>query len=201
MRRSEFKIEDKKEIEALLNSVSYGTLAMAKDNEPYSVPVNYIYENGDIYFHSATKGKKIDILRQNKIVSFSVVKEASFIPSYFSDEEFACPATTFFQSILIKGKVEFIESIDKKVEVMNLLMQKFQPEGKYKKIDKNNQKYLNALNSMAVVKINISEMSAKFKLGQHLSKERFEHIVSELSKRGEAIDSQTIKLMKNFFED
>ena len=54
---------------------------------------------------------------------------------------------------------------------------------------------------MAVIKINISEISAKFKLGQHLSKERFENIISELSKRGEAIDTQTIKFMRKFFKD
>ena len=130
-----------------------------------------------------------------------MVREASFIPSYFSDEEFACPASVFFQSIFIDGKAEFINESNKKAKAMNYLMQKFQPEGKYKEINIDDKKYLKALNAMALIKIVPNEISAKFKLGQNLSKEKFEHIISELSKRGEAIDTQTIKLMKKFFKD
>ncbi len=58
MRRKEFEVKDKDIIKDILNSSDYGTFALAVDNKPYSIPVNFVYENDIIYFHGAKKGKK-----------------------------------------------------------------------------------------------------------------------------------------------
>ena len=36
---------------------------------PYAVPLNYVYQDGKLYFHCAKQGQKLDAIRQNPKVS------------------------------------------------------------------------------------------------------------------------------------
>jgi len=73
-------------------------------------------------------------------------------------------------------------------------MQKLQPKGGYKPFS--DSEYDSAIKATAVVKMEVGQMSCKFKFGQHLSEERFEMIVSHLEERGTKIDIKTIKMMR-----
>ncbi|PID48119.1 MAG: hypothetical protein CR967_01560 [Proteobacteria bacterium] len=91
-----FEIKDKKIIQNLLDEIGFGILSLCKDNIPYSLPLNFVFVDDTIYFHGAKKGQKVDVFTSNSKASFCVVKEYSFIPSYFStDDGRACPATQF----------------------------------------------------------------------------------------------------------
>jgi len=87
MRHSHFAINEQEKLEAILNTVSYGTLALCKDEKPYSIPVNFVYEEGAIYFHGAKKGRKKEYMLHNSCASFSVVEPFSMIQSYFSSND------------------------------------------------------------------------------------------------------------------
>ena len=191
-----FEITDKETINQVLDNAEYGTLALCHDNQPYSLPINFVRVENILYFHGSLKGKKIDILKGNPYASFSVVEAYSMIQSYFSsNDNLACPATQFFKSIIIDGKIEFIYDYDEKVIALSKLMEKLQPEGGYKALsDEIYQKFIKAT---AIFKLTIKDIRAKFKFGQHLNKDRFEMIIKHLEDRGEEIDIATIKLMKS----
>ena len=190
-----FEIEDKSLIYDVLDKVEYGTLALCVENKPYAVPVNFVRVEDDIYFHGALKNKKMKILEKNPAVSFSVVENYALIDSDFSSTEgLACPATQFFKSVSIEGRVEVLESREVKAKVFESLMKKLQPKGGYKPFS--DRDYDTAIKATAVVKIEIKTLSCKFKFGQHLNEERFEMIVSHLLERGTQIDRETVRLMK-----
>lgn len=190
-----FEITDEEVIYQVLDEAEYGTLAISKDNRPYSLPINFTTINNEIYFHGSKKGRKIDILKDNQFASFSVVESYSMIQSYFSStDESACPATHFFKSIIIDGKIEFVEEYDEKVAALSSLMKKLQPEGKYRPL--NEKVYTKAVNATSIYKLVPNETRAKFKFGQHLDKKRFDMIVKHLEQRGAKKDLATIKLMK-----
>jgi uncharacterized protein len=44
------------EIDAVLMEGQISYLALARDNQPYLVPLNFLYEKGLIYFHFALEG-------------------------------------------------------------------------------------------------------------------------------------------------
>ena len=67
MRRKEKEITDHTEIEAILNRSEICRLAMADDNVPYVVALNYGYANNCLYIHCAPEGKKIDMIRKIRI--------------------------------------------------------------------------------------------------------------------------------------
>lgn len=52
------------EARALLTAAGVGRLGCIYENEPYVVPINYVFHDGVIYSHSLP-GRKIDALRSN----------------------------------------------------------------------------------------------------------------------------------------
>jgi len=190
-----FEIKDKEVIYDVLDKAEYGTLALSVDDIPYAVPMNFVRIDSDIYFHGALKNKKMKILSQNPKVSFSMVENYALIDSDFSTTEgLACPATQFFKSVSMEGVATIVESRDEKAKVFTAFMQKLQPKGGYKPFS--DSEYDSALKVTAVVKMELRQMSCKFKFGQHLSKERFEMILSHLEKRGTKIDMKTVEIMR-----
>ncbi|MBU3917342.1 pyridoxamine 5'-phosphate oxidase family protein, partial [bacterium] len=70
MRRKEKEITDKAIIDSIINDSKVCRLGLSDDNRPYVVPLCFGYENDTLYFHSAHKGMKLDILKKNKQVCF-----------------------------------------------------------------------------------------------------------------------------------
>lgn len=202
MRRNEFEIHNAEGIDEVLYNTNHCVLGLiTEDNRPYTVPVNYIYYEGRIFFHGALTGKKIKCINSNSYISVSIVHELSLIPSYFSDPKIACPATQFFLSVHCEGIANIEDDLDRKAEILNQLMLKYQPEGKHDSIDAKNSNYLKNLKGVSLISIHIHEKRGKFKLGQHLSKEGFESIVNQLEEREQPLDKVTIKLMKQYYPD
>ena len=69
MRRKKQKLTEKQCID-ILKRAKTATLALhGDDGYPYSVPVNFVYEDGKIYFHGAKEGHKIDAIKNNPKIS------------------------------------------------------------------------------------------------------------------------------------
>jgi uncharacterized protein len=193
--KPQFEIKDRNIIDDILASVQYGTLALSEDDIPYSVPVNFAHQGDIVYFHGSLKGRKAEMISKNPLCSFSVVEPYSMIQSYFSSlEGLACPATHFFRSVSIQGKIEIVSEYDEKVLALELLMRKLQSEGNYKPMS--DEAYQKTINITQVFKILIADIKGKVKLGQHLPQERFDMILEHLTQRGSQIDKLTAKEMK-----
>lgn len=62
--------------ETILTKAYRGYLSVNGDGGyPYTTPVNFVYENGHVYFHSALQGHKIDALRACPKACFTVIDE------------------------------------------------------------------------------------------------------------------------------
>lgn len=192
-----FEITDEKIISEILDRAEYGTLALCVDNRPYSLPINFVEVDGEIFFHGAKKGKKIQMIQNNPYASFSVVESLSLLPSYFSnDKGDACPATQLFKSVVIDGIIEFVEAYDKKAHALQSLMEKLQKEGKYTPL--NDAMYKKAINATCLFKLVPEVKKAKFKVGQQFTPERYERVTEHLKMRGTKKDLETLKLIEAF---
>lgn len=199
MRRDEFQVHSREEIDAFLSEASYGFLGVTgPDGWPRMKPLNYAYTGGAIYFHGSAKGEKMEDLTRTRQVTFAVAKEYAIIPSTFSDSPVACPATAFFKSVHIKGFADVVQDPAEKAEALTALMEKLQPEGGYAAIDPEDPRYKQMLKAVAVVRVSIEEISAKFKFGQNLSETRRDIIISRLEERGRPDDAATAQLMRTY---
>lgn len=92
---------DKSEMLDIINQASNGILACHGDEGyPYAVPLNYVYHNGKIYFHSAKEGHKIDAVINNSKVSFAIVAEDTIKSAEF---------TSYFRSVIVFGNARLVE--------------------------------------------------------------------------------------------
>ena len=183
------------EIIEFLENLEYGTLALCNDNHPYSLPINFVTLNGCIYFHGSKKGRKVKAIKANANASFSAVKAYSIIASYMSSKDgLACPATQFFKSCIIDGKIEITQESQEKIDALNALMAKLQKEGGYK--DLNDPIYKKSIAATNIFKLTPISSNLKLKFGQKLSDERFNMIIEHLEQRATKEDLETVKLMK-----
>lgn len=79
MRRAEQQIHDTAAIEDILRRATVCRLAMADDGRPYVVPLCFGYQGHSLYFHCASEGMKLDIIRKNDRVCFEVDIDQEFV--------------------------------------------------------------------------------------------------------------------------
>jgi len=199
MRRKEFEVTDPQELGAVLNRIEWGTLALVTpQGTPLQVPLNFVHLDGHLYFHGSPAGEKIATLRQNAAASFLVVDPHALLPSTFFDAENACPATQFFKSVLVKGRVRLVEDAAEKARALQALMTKLQPEGGYDPIEAGNPRYQAALRGVAVIALSVDAVTGKFKLGQNLSSEAVDRLRRLLENRQGPQDSRTTTAMAQY---
>lgn len=198
MRRDEFSVKDMNIIKEILDECEYGTLSLISKGKPYGVAVNFVFYNDRVFIHGAKEGRKVEAIKTNNDASFIAVKPYSLLPSYFSNTLAACPATQFFASVIVEGKIKELQTLEAKAIVLNKLMEKLQKEGGYEPITATNPMYTKMLQNTAVFELISESISCKVKAGQNLSKEKKENLVSKLEQRGESLDNKTISLMQEF---
>ncbi len=100
MRRTRQELS-RAETEDILRRGRTGILAVNGDGGyPYTVPLNYVYKDGKIYFHCARAGHKFDALTRDSRVSFCVVDQDQVVP-----DEFA----TYYKSAVAFGHARLLE--------------------------------------------------------------------------------------------
>jgi len=121
MRRNDREITSLDEKLEIIDKCKVCRLALAEDNVPYIVPVNFGYsfnnETLTLYFHSAVEGKKLDILRKNNKVCFEMDCDTKLI-----EANTASKCSYAFKSIIGSGKVYFSDDAKEKLSALNLLM-------------------------------------------------------------------------------
>jgi hypothetical protein len=69
------------EAKAYLEKQEYGVLSVLGDDDyPYGVPISYAYANDCIYIHGFLDGHKIDAVRKNPKVCFTVAGDTEVLP-------------------------------------------------------------------------------------------------------------------------
>ncbi len=197
MRRSEHSENDTAEIEAFLRGISFGFLGTASETPfPSVVPLNFVWHAGAVYFHSSRLGQKVRELKRENAVTFCVADEVALVPSYFTSEKLACPATAFFKSVMVFGRAVIVEDLDEKISALSAFMQKLQPEGGYSPFDANDDEYRREIKAVLVVKIVPEAISAKFKFGQNRNEAEWTKVRDGLAGRGKPKDAEAVKEME-----
>ncbi len=185
-------------IQRILKTAPYASLALREKEGVSVVPVSFAGDTKAIYFHGKKGGRKMEAIRQNPRIFVSIVELGSLIPSYFSSEEgLACPATQFFASLEIEGVARELHSPQEKARALEMLMQKYQPEGGYLPLT-DESRYANTLEATAVVEIAVEQIRPKVKYGQKLPAERWERICRFLAERKSPLDLETLRRMEHY---
>ena len=118
MRRIKQQLDEAECLEVLRNA-KRGVLSVTGDDGwPYGIYLNPHFENGRIYFHGAKEGHKVDALRRDARACFTVIDEGV--------KDAGGWALTF-RSVVVFGRVEFVEDQGEAVELCRRLARRFNP--------------------------------------------------------------------------
>ncbi|MHB1133239.1 MAG: pyridoxamine 5'-phosphate oxidase family protein [Chloroflexota bacterium] len=109
----------------ILGKASVGRLGMCVGEEPYVVPLTYVWHEGKVVFHSSPNGRKMETLTANPRVCFQVDDETTIIPS-----PKACVFTTHYYSAMVAGEVHVVAEPMARLAAIRALVAKYDPEGK-----------------------------------------------------------------------
>jgi uncharacterized protein len=139
----------KEETIKILNACSYGVLGVnGDDGYPYTVPVNYVFKDNKLFFHCAKEGHKIDSIKSNDKVTFSVIEKDEVIEKSFD---------TDFRSASIFGRARILTDDSDKRYALECLVEKY--SSNY--IEEGQKVIENGLNRVCVVEVKIEHMTGK----------------------------------------
>ena len=124
MLRKKQQLPEEECIEILKNELRGVLSVIGDDDYPYGMPINHFYceEDGKIYFHSGRKGHKIDAMKCHDKASFCVYDQG-----FRRKGEWALN----IRSVIVFGRIEFIEDKEKIYEIARRLSHKFTDDEEY----------------------------------------------------------------------
>ncbi len=98
-----------------------GRLGTCLENEPYVVPISFVWHEGSIYFHSSADGRKYRTLVENPRVCLEV-DEAEFVP-----DEDPCRLHFDYRSAIAWGRARVVSEDDERLNALRRLCEKYAP--------------------------------------------------------------------------
>ena len=146
MRRFRQELSESESIDILKRGKVAVMAVAGDDGYPYAVPVNYVYDEGCIYVHSASEGHKIDALKREPKCSVCIVDKDDVVPEKF---------TSYFRSVIAFGEAEFISSEEAKIRALQLLCEKYSPG-----LDPTNE-INKSLKAVTIIRIQLKRITGK----------------------------------------
>ncbi len=136
--------------EEILKRGNDGVLALlGDDNYPYTVPMNYVYKDGKIYFHCAKQGHKIDSIKKCDKTSFCVISKNDIVPAEY---------TTYYESVIAFGLIRIIEDEKLKKAAIDEFCNHYVPESSVTEREEIIHKYWDAL---CILELDIQKLTGK----------------------------------------
>ena len=124
MRRKDREIVSYVKMIKIMQQCDCCRISLMDGAAPYIVPLNFGYDEKDgelyLYFHSATEGKKLELIRKHPDVGFEMDTKHALVTG-----ETACAYSFLYQSIIGKGKMELLEENAEKIEGLNAIMRNY----------------------------------------------------------------------------
>ena len=127
MRRKDREVLGDENIAKIIEQCTTVHVAMTDDADaslPYVIPLSFGYNLNsgvlELYFHCAHVGKKLDCIRKNPNVAFSMCVENRIE----IHEDVYCKSGRFYASVVGQGKAEIVEDVTEKCRGLSLLMER-----------------------------------------------------------------------------
>lgn len=154
MRKSDREVIRKSGLAAIIDNCDVCRVAFFDDAHPYIVPMNFGCDySGDLpvlYFHCATEGRKLDLLRRNPNVCFEIGRMIKI-----TSAGTVCKWSSEFESVIGEGKIEIVGDPEERLVGMNAIMRKCGGGEGSHSFDSN------VMGKVAVLKIRVEGMTGK----------------------------------------
>jgi nitroimidazol reductase NimA-like FMN-containing flavoprotein (pyridoxamine 5'-phosphate oxidase superfamily) len=152
MNKSEREITDQNELMEILKCGRFTVISMCRSNEPYIVTMTYGYDElkHALYFHAATKGLKLDFMRDNPNVCATVIDDMGYVQDQCEHH---------YRSVVFWGKMYVVDDLAEKKHGLDVLLnhQEKEPEPIKRRNVKDDSKY----DKVTILKLVIDDIYGK----------------------------------------
>ena len=149
MRRKDREISNADQIEAILNDGLVCHLGMFDGELPYVVPLNYGYQDGYLYFHSAGEGRKVDIIRSSGYVCFQIETDLKLVKA-----ERASGWSMKYRSVMGYGHIEELSSDEERLKALLIIMKHYSGSSEW-------ELSAEELRNVLVLRLRVEEITGK----------------------------------------
>ena len=143
-------IQNREEINEIIQACKTCYLAMSANNHPYVLPMNFALDGDTIILHSAPEGRMWETLLENPRVCINWTLGETLA---WQDVKVACSYRVKSKSVLVEGKVEVVEDYDEKYRCMKILMAQYS--------DREFKFGEPAVRNVGIIKVHIEAISGK----------------------------------------
>jgi len=152
MRRSERNIAEFQLIEEIITKADVCRIAIANNNIPYVVTLNFGYnpaDNGTLYFHCATEGRKLEMIKNNNFVCFEMDTDHLIYKG-----EKGCDWGMKYKSVVGYGNISFVTDKEERITGLDWILRHYGGGMKNIYDDK-------VLGRTTILRLDITEMTGK----------------------------------------
>ncbi|MBZ4014490.1 FMN-binding negative transcriptional regulator [Streptomyces purpurogeneiscleroticus] len=156
---------------------------------PWVQPLHFAYDAGrrEAVTHLARPNPLWPALEADPSVVLSVVDDYTFIPGPWQAAEDTPPEhgvpTSFYAAVQLRCTARVVDAPEEKAELLRRQMAHFQPEGGSAPVTADDPPYGRMLSGIRALRLEVSEVRAKFKYAGKKSREVQERIAQRLADR------------------
>ena len=143
-------IENREEINKIIQACKTCYLAMSENDHPYVLPMNFALDGNTVILHSAQFGRMWETLKRNPnvCINWTLGDELAW-----QDKRVGCSYRVKSKSAIVEGVAEMVDDYDEKVRCLELLMAQYSDhEFKFN---------APAVKNVGIIKVKIQHISAK----------------------------------------
>lgn len=153
MRRKDREITDSAKINDVIRSCDCCRIGLPDNGKVYIVPLNFGYISKEdkriFYFHSASEGRKLELIRSNNYASFELDTAHKLIPGSSAHH-----CSYLYQSVMGEGKITIVDDETEKLLGLNAIMEHYTGRS-------DNEFDSSVVEKTAVIKLEVTEISGK----------------------------------------
>jgi predicted FMN-binding regulatory protein PaiB len=191
MRREIFRMPHLRALALLRRAPLVHLASTTPDGLPVLRALDAAILDDAVAFHGSPTGEKTLCVGRPAVVCAEEV--IAHLPSWFTDPERACPATTLYRSVQVHGTLRAVEDPARKALALEGLMRRWQPEGRYRPIDPGSDLYRKAVAGVVVLEVGFEQVDGKEKVLQNRPPEEIAQIIERLRERNAPGDAAAIE--------
>ena len=177
-------------IDAFVRDQEMGRLVTVGADGPHIGLYPFAYDGSIVEVHLNRADAQLADLASNARCLFEVDEILSIIPSYWVHPESAVMATAYHRTVIFECQATVSNDGDELAAQQMRLLARYQPEGGFRTVTPDDPLYRGAIDFIAAVRLDITGVQVKFKLGQNRPPKVRTRVIDELRKRGRHNDAR-----------
>ncbi len=186
---------------AFVRTMRHGTLAATPPGgHPQVTLLPFVLDGDHVEVHCVQADPTFAAVQANPAVTFFVADFLAFAPHHWIDPARASNGTLHFRAVAFEGRARWSTDVDDVAAGMRRLLATYEPGAAYDRITADDDEYRARLERLAVVRIAIEHVHAKFKLGPPGDVAYKRTVVDGLRSRDEPGDARAADVIESTIE-